>query len=1361
MRPSTFVQSLFAVCSFALPLTLQAQTETQINLNVRHDVGGVSEFDRKKFITLHSAATENEWNGDEEKLTYLMNDLDVYLGRDNGGMGYYMNQAEQDPERPGYADPAWVASYGGYVRETVYGVNEAWAHEFDHKSDVMIGGQVHTFWPGHVTNPCCGGTGWEIAGADAMGEFMGLYLQEFYRNDGEPVTKGHPRPKLLEILNEPLYELVTVGDTQPIEVFNFHNDVAEAVRRVNSDVMIGGYTTAFPIFEEREFARWEERMQLFIDTSGDNMDFFSIHLYDFNQFWSQDAGGYIGPVDFKGARIEATLDMMEQYSVLKLGEVKPYVLSEYGGRDHQLEQQAWSPLRDWQFMKSFSPMLMQFMARPDQMLKTIPFMVTKGEWGREDGNPYPWRLLRQAFEAEGESGEQWVYTDMVKFYELWSDVNGTRVDSRSTNANVMIDTYVDGNKAYVILSNLSPTAESVALNFFGSESVAVESVRTKHLHLVGSAPELTVETLAVAPESFVLDGEATAILEYSFDAPIAISEQVSQAKYYAASYYQPIVAGVASNFDISGVQVSEFGEAVLRVSVGRDQGASLKPSVLVNGTAVDVPDALFGSDQSVRERFFGTIEIPVPMSLLKASNSVSVSFADDGGRISSVTLEVYQFSADIRSKNAPVDGVRISPASAILAVGDSIQLEASVTPYYAANTGLSFSSDNPAIATVDASGLVSTFAAGTVVITASSDEGNFSAQSVLTVEVPVAPSLSIDDASNYTSAPFMSGTSMQISTNFEAGTGEAVTGNGVTYMLRQMNANWGVEKDYIQFDSSVVGQQRGTSTIDFSLLGVTPNEQLPEGHFYFLFAQFDSSAGSTQSIAGVTGVVIEPNDAVIPLSISIENPDAVRDTLYEAGSSIDVSVNYHMGTGNTVVDNWGEGAVAAYLRLMNPDWTVVSDTIAADNSALGQESGTALISIPTAGLTPSDELADGQFYMLLIVVESSDGGFYNNVEGGIAPITIVPGAPAEPGISFDDRDKYLVPVEVGTPLEVSVNYEAGDGHTVNAYNDGVRFALRQLDASWAPVSDVFVSDASTVDTQNGVATVQFDTSALAASEDLPEGHFYYLFAEFFDEAGTYYYVNGIAPITLTKPVVPASLALDDDGKYLSTEYVEGGVMELAANFDAGTGQLVSDTVGGVQFMLREMDAGWSVINDYLVADADAIGLQSGEAKALLSLDGVTPSDELPEGNFYFLFARFVDDAGVETAIGGLFPITILADFDGDGIADAYDNDDDNDGVDDTIDDFPLDPSIGVLGDFDWDQDIDRRDLLSFVWLLYTGQAKPEYDFDGNGKVEHRDVRALRKMCTRAHCAVYTRQQRQDKINALLEHLKSKAEKYHF
>ena len=625
---TVFVQASFSV----------AGTEAEIRLNMKHTVGGVSTFDRHKHINAHSHLSEPDWVGEDELLDVLITDLNVSFGRDNGTMIEYLRRASEDPKRPGYVDPEYMKTAGRLHRKMVYGTHKAYLHKYDAINDIMIGGQPHAFLP----NPGEEKTDWQLGGADAIGEYMGRFLQEFYRETGESPLDGQSRPTMVEVLNEPLYHFIDGhrGKARTAKsIFEFHNGAAKAIRRFDDTVLIGGPTMAFPIFEERNFARWDERMKLFIDTCGEQMDFYSLHFYDFNN------RGEHGRDDYKGARLEATLDMIEQYSLLRLGEVKPYVISEYGGRDHKLENRAWTAIRDWHFLKSATPLFMSFLDRPDLMLKTIPFITAKAEWGRKNGVPYNRRLMHQVKERPGQFGDDWMFTDLVMYYEFWSDVNGTRVMSRVDNPDVLIKSYVDENKAYVILSNLNPSDETVALNLFDGQETGIRSVKVKHLCRVADGPLLDEKTVKGSLKSFTLKPEASAILEYTFESEVQLNQDAEETKYYATDYNKPITANHAVGFEIKDVKTGKKGDAFLRIGFGREQDCSRQPVVRFNRRALEVPANYSGSTQATRPAFFGLLEIPVPYELLKADNNIEVTFPDADGRISSVTLRHFHYTS--------------------------------------------------------------------------------------------------------------------------------------------------------------------------------------------------------------------------------------------------------------------------------------------------------------------------------------------------------------------------------------------------------------------------------------------------------------------------------------------------------------------------------------------------------------------------------------------------------------------------------------------------------------------------------------------------------------------------------------------
>jgi transglutaminase/protease-like cytokinesis protein 3 len=83
--------------------------------------------------------------------------------------------------------------------------------------------------------------------------------------------------------------------------------------------------------------------------------------------------------------------------------------------------------------------------------------------------------------------------------------------------------------------------------------------------------------------------------------------------------------------------------------------------------------------------------------------------------------------------NVPVTGVTLNPTSTSIAVNGTGQLTVTVLPNEATNKSVTWSTSNPAIATVSSSGLVTGISAGTATITVTTVDGNKTATCEVTV----------------------------------------------------------------------------------------------------------------------------------------------------------------------------------------------------------------------------------------------------------------------------------------------------------------------------------------------------------------------------------------------------------------------------------------------------------------------------------------------------------------------------------------------------------------------------------------------------------------------------------------------------
>ena len=103
------------------------------------------------------------------------------------------------------------------------------------------------------------------------------------------------------------------------------------------------------------------------------------------------------------------------------------------------------------------------------------------------------------------------------------------------------------------------------------------------------------------------------------------------------------------------------------------------------------------------------------------------AITDDGGYSATCVVNV----------NVPVTGLTLSAPASTVNVGNTVALQAATVPEGATNRGISYVSSDISVAKVSTTGVVTGIKAGTVTITAATNEGGFAKSVVLTVVDPV------------------------------------------------------------------------------------------------------------------------------------------------------------------------------------------------------------------------------------------------------------------------------------------------------------------------------------------------------------------------------------------------------------------------------------------------------------------------------------------------------------------------------------------------------------------------------------------------------------------------------------------------
>ncbi|QBG46776.1 beta-agarase [Verrucomicrobia bacterium S94] len=596
-----------------LPVVLPAEALVEVKLHpsVVRNIGGVTEFDRNQFITIHEGPRNSRL---KEYYSYLEDELDVRYGRDGGSLSGAARGVPADPDRPDFPDIEQMK-----LRGAKHIQRSEWRRDAD---PLQIRNTIICTHPERMhPMPENDYTEWGPRTMEGVAEFYAHFLKYYFTDE--------TRPAYLEVLNEPFVHADEIGTTAE-RMAEQHVHVAKRVRELNPDVMIGGYTAAWIEVEQHDFRHWFNWEKMFIDTAGEEMDFFSYHTYDGVNVTGE-------PRNRTGANTEGIMDLFDTYSFLRLGAAKPQVISEYGKiPEGGMANHIYSSERTAGQLYSLNGQLIMFMDHPDRIMKTVPFILGKGLWTyrpdreKEAANPFLlWRM---------KSDGSFVETELSLFYHFWKGVSGQWRWSSSSNPDVRVHLLADGKKLNLILVNLDSKEKKV--NLTGLPDIGNGRVSFRSLETHGKAPRFHEGELKRVPDTVKLHPGHSMLLNLELEKAMPTRRTVREHRVYATDYMKDIVEGEAVAFTFPETPTGK-GSAFLRITPGREKGLAILPDqVRFNGEPLEVPDNWAGDEQKGRSTFFGTLAVPVPVNLLREVNEVEIVYPDSGGRLACAVLQV-------------------------------------------------------------------------------------------------------------------------------------------------------------------------------------------------------------------------------------------------------------------------------------------------------------------------------------------------------------------------------------------------------------------------------------------------------------------------------------------------------------------------------------------------------------------------------------------------------------------------------------------------------------------------------------------------------------------------------------------------
>lgn len=596
----------WAVCFAGLSGAGAQDADVMFDVSTLRSLGGHgTELQREKFFTIHADYYAEDLTVDD--LDFLVNDLDVGFGRVFNSPFYYF--AGKDLPYPTEAQLQALKTF--------------------HQDRT----RTHPLWRFRTTRRVITDHPSVVFSMEEDPAKAAAYAADFFTHmyaDGEV-------PEFYEPMNEPFVHTRDFGkDDQQVRerMALLFKEIGKAFDERDLPTKVIGYASAWPSMELWDFKHWRTRMKMFMDVAGDYMDAFSTHLYDGTNVKGQDNRR-------SGSNSEAILDLIETYSFIKWGEVKPHAITEYGDIPKGFGK-GYSDLRSSQELNAMNHLLFTFLDREDRMDISVPFITAKSPWHFVEVGAYAPYLadLWRPNPDHIENGDvvEYIPTIKMKFFKLWAGVQGNRIVTGSDDPDLRVHGFLDDRDLFLCLNNLDESVRTVALDTV-TELGPPERTRLRRLYVSATeAARLTETELPAIPDTLALAPHETVVLHVTLKARPGQSGTKGTYTHYSKTYLQPIQANQPLSFAFEGVRADGEGNARLRMSLGRKHDRSKQPKLRVNGEAVPVPDNWPGYDQANRSDFFGAIEIPVPAGLLAEQTTVELTFPDDGGHVSSVVL---------------------------------------------------------------------------------------------------------------------------------------------------------------------------------------------------------------------------------------------------------------------------------------------------------------------------------------------------------------------------------------------------------------------------------------------------------------------------------------------------------------------------------------------------------------------------------------------------------------------------------------------------------------------------------------------------------------------------------------------------
>ncbi|WP_165750494.1 Ig domain-containing protein, partial [Cellulophaga sp. Z1A5H] len=334
-------------------------------------------------------------------------------------------------------------------------------------------------------------------------------------------------------------------------------------------------------------------------------------------------------------------------------------------------------------------------------------------------------------------------------------LTGTIAPVNATNQNV---TWSSDNTSVATVNN-SGVVTSVGVGDAKITVTTEDGGFTATSLVTVEAAAMAVTSVSISPTSITITNGSTTTLTGTIAPANATNQNVT---------WSSDNTGVAT-VNASGV-VTSVGVGDAKITVTTEDGGFTATSLVTVEAAAIAVTSVSISPTSITITNGSTTTLTGTIAPVNATNqnvtwssdNTSVATVNASGVVTSlgvgdakitVTTEDGGFTATslvtVEDDSIAVTSVSISPTAITITNGSTTTLTGTIAPTNATNQNVTWSSSNTSLATVNATGLVTGVGVGSAIITITTEDGNFFANSLITVNTPPIPvtSVSVDPLS--------------------------------------------------------------------------------------------------------------------------------------------------------------------------------------------------------------------------------------------------------------------------------------------------------------------------------------------------------------------------------------------------------------------------------------------------------------------------------------------------------------------------------------------------------------------------------------------------------------------------------------